>query len=123
MPTTCAYYLLKETETLDDDNFVGYFIEAGLGCAIRLRSEYYSHFHAHAFNHFTAIPYVMKDDTISFRNNGYNLIAWGPSNVLGVRRVHRGRELGIINDNEDGRNLRNQQRLDTFFDSKSSTSE
>ena len=83
--------------------------------AVRLRTHFYSHFHAYAFAHFTAIPYVMKKNVISFCKNGYNLLAWGPSNVLTTRCVQRGRDLGIINDEEDGRNLRGQQRLDDFF--------
>ena len=93
MSTTCAYYLHKDDVDDDENEFVQYFIESGLGCAVRLRSKYYSHFHGYAFNHQTSVPIVIKNGYVLFKNTGFNMIAWGPAKVLTQRRVSAARRL------------------------------
>ena len=97
MPTTCGYYLhMENDETCDEHMFNGYFIESGLGCAIRLRSGYYSHFHGYAFDHLTSVPFVIHCDQVCFKDTGFNMMAWGPSSVITRRRRQRALELNII---------------------------
>ncbi len=114
MPTTCGYYLHKEDGVNDDDEFVQYFIESGLGCAVRLNSFYYSHFYGYAFDHQTSVPLVIRKGLVKFENTGMNMIAWGPARVITQRRVATGRRLGIIRQDQDGRSL-TQQRITEFF--------
>ena len=114
MPTTCAYYLYKEDVNDEDECFVQYFMESGLGCAVRLQSHYYSHFYAYAFDHHTSVPLVIRDKKVVFANSGFNMIAWGPSKILTTRRVAVARRLGIIQPQQDGRSL-TQRRITEFF--------
>ena len=81
MPTTCGYYLIYNENDFDEEKFVGYFMMPGLGCAVRLRSSYYNHFHGYSFDHFTAVPYVKQFNQVHFAHSGVNMMAWGASKI------------------------------------------
>ena len=66
MPISCTCYIHKEDLDDEDDCFVQYFMESDLGCAVRLRSHYYLHFYAYAFDHHTSVPLVIKRERVLF---------------------------------------------------------
>ena len=85
---------------------------SGLGCAVRLRHEYFHQFHAYAFSHHTRISYVVRDDFVYFENSGVNMIAWGKGNAETQAKRQVARDIGIIPPG--GTNM-TQRRITEFF--------
>jgi len=87
IPTTCGYYLCLNdginggnSGGICHDDYFGYLLLIGIGCAIRLGHKHYHYFHAHAFEHNTTVPYVMLNGHINFKDNHVNMVAWGEGN-------------------------------------------
>ena len=135
VPTTCGYYLhvgpwtnpdtfkpkkkrkldaLYEScnlHYLDDDCYISCFMMSGLGCAVRIRSHYYHHFHAYAFLHHTCVPYVLSQGMIYISNVPFNMIAWGDSDEDTRNKKAQAIHMGIQEPNQNY----SQPRIERWF--------
>ena len=62
---------------------------------MRIRSKYYHHFYAYAFDHFTAIPVIMKNGYVYLKDTNIDLLAWGDGDETTKSRKARAIQLGI----------------------------
>ena len=112
MPTTCGYYLYVDSNSMfSADNFFQYFVMSGLGCAIKLHSNYYHHFHAYVFDHQTSVPLVIKDGCVFFKDTGIGMFVWGPGDLQSVTRWNTAIQIGLITMNQ----YLTQRRITDFF--------
>ena len=84
---------------------------SGLGCCIRIRHKHYHQFHGYAFDHNTAVPYVLMNGLVTFDATHVNMIAWGEGNEETKTRRNVAIDIGIITPDQ----YLTQQRIDTFF--------
>ena len=80
--------------------------------AVRIHSNYYHHFHAYCFPHYTTLPIIVKDGRVYYRDKGVNVLAWGAGSAVATVRRNRARDIGIIPPG--GRNL-TQRRIQDFL--------
>ena len=101
--TTCGYYLCLDDMInggnggrVSHNDYFGYFLMSGLGCCVRLRHKHYHQFHAYDFDHNTAVPYVIMNGLVTFKDTHVNMFAWGEENEETDRRRSIAIDLGII---------------------------
>ena len=75
--TVCGYQKLLWSPEFDDKHLVAFFLNIGLGTCYDINSGMFQSFYGHLFSHQTAVPVIVKDNTVMYNHNSVKLFGWG----------------------------------------------
>ena len=78
-PTTCAYQFLNYTNENADGIIYQYFLYDGFKVALRLHDFACKTFYGHHSSHRTALPIIVKNNKVYYRDDNVSVFAWGKS--------------------------------------------
>ena len=78
-PTTCAYQFLNYVNEDKDGTVFQYFLYDSFKIAIRLHDFSCKTFYGHMACHRTALPVLVRDGKVIYRNSNISVFVWGKS--------------------------------------------
>jgi hypothetical protein len=72
--TTCVYQFVGQVES---DEVLCFFLLDGLGTAVRMNSHICHMFFGHLFSHRTALPIIIRDGKVVYKDQNFQVFAWG----------------------------------------------
>jgi hypothetical protein len=75
--TVCGYQKLVWDSELNEEDLVGFFLNVGLGTCYEINSGMFQCFSGHLFSHQTAVPLIVKGDSVLYNHNSVKIFGWG----------------------------------------------
>ena len=78
-PTTCAYQFLNHINSDRDGIVYQFFLYDGFKVAISINDFACKTFYGHLTSHRTALPLIVRNNKVYYRNSDISVFAWGKS--------------------------------------------